>query len=246
MKLLVSVRSVEEAAAALAGRADLIDIKEPSRGSLGRADITTITGIIQAVGNRALISAAMGELEDSEIWKRTSGPFQKLEGQNGGSLPHYAGCLTYIKFGLSRCVRHPWQAALNAIATTTQSTVVPVAYADFDRAECPPVHEIVDFVIANRFGTMLIDTFRKDGSCLFDWLKEARLKRWVEHLAEQAISVALAGSLRTEHLSAIKRINPAWVAVRGAVCGNHDRTGVVQESLVHGFRQSLHQSDAVT
>ena len=34
--LLVSVRSAAEAATALAGGADLIDVKEPSRGPLGR------------------------------------------------------------------------------------------------------------------------------------------------------------------------------------------------------------------
>ena len=36
--LLVSVRSAEEARAALAGGATVIDIKEPDRGPLGRAE----------------------------------------------------------------------------------------------------------------------------------------------------------------------------------------------------------------
>ena len=37
-RLLVSVRSAAEAEIALHGGADLIDVKEPTRGSLGRAD----------------------------------------------------------------------------------------------------------------------------------------------------------------------------------------------------------------
>ena len=44
-KLLVSVRTIEEARAALAGGADIIDIKEPTRGSLGRADEAVLTSI---------------------------------------------------------------------------------------------------------------------------------------------------------------------------------------------------------
>ncbi|MGI9178650.1 MAG: (5-formylfuran-3-yl)methyl phosphate synthase, partial [Pirellulales bacterium] len=36
--LLVSVRSVEEAIEAVEGTAAIVDIKEPSRGPLGRAD----------------------------------------------------------------------------------------------------------------------------------------------------------------------------------------------------------------
>ena len=46
-RLLVSVRSVEEAEAALAGGADLIDVKEPTRGSLGRADDAVIAAILR-------------------------------------------------------------------------------------------------------------------------------------------------------------------------------------------------------
>ncbi len=37
-RLLVSVRSAAEAEIALSAGADLIDVKEPSRGSLGAAD----------------------------------------------------------------------------------------------------------------------------------------------------------------------------------------------------------------
>ena len=41
-RLLVSVRNGQEAEAALAGGAHVIDVKEPARGSLGRADETTL------------------------------------------------------------------------------------------------------------------------------------------------------------------------------------------------------------
>ncbi|MEX0885938.1 MAG: (5-formylfuran-3-yl)methyl phosphate synthase, partial [Phycisphaeraceae bacterium] len=40
--LLVSVRNVAEARAAMAGGADVIDIKEPAAGALGAASPTTI------------------------------------------------------------------------------------------------------------------------------------------------------------------------------------------------------------
>src|SRR5262245_58070807 len=62
--LLVSVRSADEALAAVAGGADVIDIKEPNRGPLGAADHQTIADIVRAVDNRAPVTAAMGELVD--------------------------------------------------------------------------------------------------------------------------------------------------------------------------------------
>ena len=45
MRLLVSVRSAEEVAAALAGGADIIDAKEPARGSLGAVTATVLSAI---------------------------------------------------------------------------------------------------------------------------------------------------------------------------------------------------------
>ena len=44
-RLLVSVRSPEEAAAAMAGGANIIDVKEPTRGSLGMAGVDVIEAI---------------------------------------------------------------------------------------------------------------------------------------------------------------------------------------------------------
>ena len=53
-QLLVSVRDATEAAAALHGGAGLIDVKEPARGPLGRADAATIAAVVQTVAGRAI------------------------------------------------------------------------------------------------------------------------------------------------------------------------------------------------
>src|SRR5688572_22177610 len=63
--LLVSVRSAEEAVAALAGGADVIDVKEPNRGPLGAADPQTIAEIVRVVRGRVPVTAAAGELLDA-------------------------------------------------------------------------------------------------------------------------------------------------------------------------------------
>jgi uncharacterized protein (UPF0264 family) len=61
-KLLVSVRSAEEAGLAIAGGADLIDVKEPLEGSLGAASPTVIDEVLDRVGGRGPVSVACGEL----------------------------------------------------------------------------------------------------------------------------------------------------------------------------------------
>src|SRR5947208_3448859 len=91
--LLVSVRSVAEAETVLGAGAALIDVKEPARGSLGRADDETVAAIVRRVTGRRLVSAALGELLD------------------GSSLPSLEG-LQFVKWGLAGCAQRDWQDAL--------------------------------------------------------------------------------------------------------------------------------------
>ena len=60
--LLISVRSAREAEIALCGGADLIDVKEPARGSLGRAKGSVIRDVVLRIAGQVPVSAALGEL----------------------------------------------------------------------------------------------------------------------------------------------------------------------------------------
>src|SRR4051812_30438336 len=107
--LLVSVRSAAEAEAALAGGADLIDVKEPARGPLGRADDAVIDAVVASVAGRRPVSAALGELAE-----------------RGGPLP--AGC-RYVKWGLAGLTRE-WREDLEAAQRSSGGRGVIVGYAD--------------------------------------------------------------------------------------------------------------------
>src|SRR5262249_22964466 len=124
--LLVSVRSAAEAVAALEGGADLIDVKEPSRGSLGRADDRVIADVIQAVAGRKPVSAACGELLE---WLVSP---QRKQGS-----PQ----LRYAKWGLAGCCGFgDWPLLLETAAEQlpVDCRPVAVAYADWQRAAAPP------------------------------------------------------------------------------------------------------------
>src|SRR5262245_46480914 len=66
--LLVSVRSVAEARIALEAGVDLLDVKEPNRGPLGRADWQVIADVARCMAGRVPMSAALGELRDGATW----------------------------------------------------------------------------------------------------------------------------------------------------------------------------------
>src|SRR4051794_22711300 len=102
-ELLVSVRSAPEADAAVAGGAHLIDVKEPQRGPLGRADDAVSAEVVRAVAGRRPVSAALGEL---------------LEGY----MPPDRVSLTYVKWGLAGCASAAWRERLTAAAATLAAT----------------------------------------------------------------------------------------------------------------------------
>ena len=63
-RLLVSVRSLDEARVALEAGVDLIDLKEPARGPLGAVDLEVVEAVSQFVASRVPTSTALGELID--------------------------------------------------------------------------------------------------------------------------------------------------------------------------------------
>lgn len=214
VQLLVSVRSAEEAEAALDGGAGIIDVKEPSRGSLGRADDAVIAGVVRRVAGRRPVSAAMGEL---------------MEGRS----PCSVSGLAWVKWGLAGAARADWRAALREVRRAVRgSGLVAVAYADAERAGAPPVAEVCDFACAESLPFLLIDTWLKDGTTLLDWLKGVAVAGicWQCHAA--GVRVAVAGSLRDEQVELLRVLGPDVIAVRGAACRGGDRGAVVDAGRV--------------
>jgi uncharacterized protein (UPF0264 family) len=212
-ELLVSVRSPQEARAALAGGASIIDVKDPTRGSLGRACDATIAAIVRSTAGRRPVSAAMGELVES--------------------LPCFAGPgLTYLKWGLAGCGGRPrWRGELGeAIASlheaNASSQAVAVAYADWRRAGSPLPEEVCAFACSHACGAFLLDTWQKDGSTLLDWLSVAEVSHLCQACRSAGVRVALAGSLGAAQILRLRASEPDWFAVRGAVCegGRRDQS----------------------
>jgi hypothetical protein len=221
--LLVSVRDAAEAAAALRGGADVIDVKEPSRGPLGRADAATIAAIVRIVGGRVPVSAARGELRDRR--------------PEVADLPAE---LRYVKWGLARLSGENWQRRLSDVRPVGVCQIVSVAYADYCQADAPSPAEVAEFVVASdRWPVLLIDTFDKNGSTLLDWLSVEKITSMVRTCRDAGVQVALAGSLRTETIVRLRDVRPDWFAVRGAACDG-GRGGTVAEARVRALADLVH------
>src|SRR5690606_21387312 len=63
-RLLVSVAHPSEVGPAIEGGADIIDVKDPTAGAIGRAAPSRLTEIVARVDGRLPITAAWGELAE--------------------------------------------------------------------------------------------------------------------------------------------------------------------------------------
>lgn len=229
-QLIVSVRNAAEAEAAVAGGADLIDVKEPERGSLGPAEKGVLADVVAAVAGRRPVSAALGELLDS-FWKEPS------------VVPH----LAYAKWGLAGFQRHIplfWRAELDfAVRRLAEVSpgcqAVAVAYADWQRAQAPSPDDVLTLAAKLRLGAFLIDTWKKDGSTALDWLTLEEIKQLRVRCRAAGVPIALAGSLGPTEIQKLLPLRPNWFAVRGAVCQGRRRGGVLDEGKVRGLVELL-------
>ncbi len=231
--LLVSVRNAAEAEEALAGGADIIDVKEPSRGPLGRADPAAVLDVLRAVRKRALVSVALGELIDYSL--------DRGHWSNGADL--YA---PIVKVGLSGCrQRDDWRERTldfeRTVFATGQTKLVAVAYADWQRADSPPPYDVLELVAEQpkfRFFALLVDTWGKDGSSLLDWMPLTEVVAMCRRASAKHVWIALAGSLGVAQMRELLPAQPRIFAVRGAACVG-GRSGEVKRDRVAALAQLL-------
>ena len=221
-RLLVSVRDVAEALVALEAGADLIDIKEPRRGSLGAADSVTIAAIVEAVAGRVPLSVALGELLDSS-------PFPKLSFLRG---------IQFAKVGLAGCaklgdwLRH-WEAVIGDLPLGTSP--VAVVYADPGSA-CLPTKTVIEHAARLNCAAVLVDTWDKKAGPISDHWSPAQIRSFVLAVRRRDMMAVVAGSLDARLIRKILPAKPDFVAVRGAACRG-DRAGELDGDRVRRLKR---------
>jgi len=235
--LLVSVRTLEEARAARRGGCDLLDVKEPRRGPLGRADFSVIAEIASYARqgtepHRPLpCSAALGELQE---WQDACAR---------AALP--VG-VTHAKFGPANLGSRSrwtdaWRTARDRFSLDPSRKIcwVAVAYADWESAGTIAPRQILECAVESGCGVLLVDTCHKDSRGLLDSLDISELCRLSQEARQAKIRLALAGSLRAAQMPALADIRPDVIAVRGAACDDQLRSGTVSSKAVSNLKKAI-------
>ncbi|HEX3997823.1 MAG TPA: (5-formylfuran-3-yl)methyl phosphate synthase [Pirellulales bacterium] len=229
-RLLVSVRSADEALDAVSAGADLIDIKEPNRGSLGAAAAEVVAAAIDAVADRRPTSVALGELTDPVAAWPAIAKFLRPQ-----QLPQFA------KFGLAGCALEPnWPDRWSAARGTLPAAVAAVAvvYADWQVAKSPEPESVLHYAERLRCRAVLIDTFDKHGPGLLALWSFDLLARFVTAARGAGMLVVLGGQIRAEQFESFLPLAPDFIAVRGAACCG-DRAGRLDPRRVERLRGLL-------
>ena len=203
-RLLVSVRSREEAEAALSAGADILDVKEPLRGSLGRAEPRVIDEVLAVAGGRVPVSAALGELAEFDDWIVPPG-------------------LAWFKLGLAGRAKADWQsrwqrAVENARPPCGGPSPVAVVYADWRSAEAPSPKDVLTAGKQLGCTAALLDTFHKSRGAILDLWRPGEVAEFIRSARGLGMLAVVGGSLSAQRLPAMLELSPDVVAVRGAAC----------------------------
>lgn len=223
MRLLISVRSVEEALTAARGGADFVDLKEPRQGALGGLPLATIRAIVDALrqaGHSQPVSATIGDVpvhELAEIQSRVSA---------------VAACgVDIVKVGIDR---DPAAAAALRWLAACGARVVPLFIADAGIDD-----DLVAQALALPFYGVMVDTADKSAGSLFDLVPQSGLLRFVQRARAASVLVGLAGALRQHQVPALRLLEPDFAGFRGAVCLGDDRTGALCATRIAALKTAL-------
>jgi uncharacterized protein (UPF0264 family) len=222
VKLLISPQNLKEAAEAIAGGADIIDVKNPKEGPLGANFPWVIKEIKQLIPSTVELSCTLGEAPN-------------LPGSM--ALAAYGAALlgvNYVKVGFSGI--QSVQSAVSLLESIVRAVemcsskvkVVAVGYGDYIRANSIEPQFVVQAAFIAKVDLVMLDTAVKDGKNLFAFQSFQQLEAFVGAAHKYGLGVALAGSLQGQDLSVVKGLGVDFVGLRGAACQNNNRdTGYI-------------------
>ena len=220
-RLLVSVRTVEEAALALACGAGLVDAKDPSAGALGALPLATVAAIHRHVAGRAATSAVAGEADAVEALL--------------GHASAMAGTgVDFVKIGLAGRLTEP--GALRDLGRGLPEDALVVAVL---AAEDGPAHAMVAHLAAAGFAGAMIDTRGKAGARLTSLQAPEQLRRFVAACRSEGLFCGLAGSLHVADIAALAPLGADYLGFRGGVCVDGRRTGPLDARRIEAAAQAL-------
>jgi uncharacterized protein (UPF0264 family) len=233
MKLLISVINVEEAQAAIAGGADIIDVKNPGEGSLGANFPPVLKAVREIAPEHLEVSATLGDAVN------LPGTFSLAA---YGAVSCGADLVKVGLYGITAAKEAVYflQKVKEAAAISRPGVkVVAAGYADAGLFGALEPEVIPRIAAAGGVDGCMLDTARKNGATLLDLLSPESLLAFVRASHSLGLCCALAGSLQAEDLTLMEKLGVDIVGVRTAACLGNVRNGKIVSERVHCLKSLI-------
>jgi uncharacterized protein (UPF0264 family) len=230
VKLLVSVVDEAEARAAVAGGADIVDVKNPREGSLGANFPGVIRAVRQLLPPPHLVSATLGDVPN-------------LPGTVSLAALGAAVCgVDFVKLGLFGVT--DTDAAHFLLARVGEAVkswnpaiqVIAAGYADAWRVGAIAPLGVPAVARAAGLDGCMIDTIGKGQGSLFTYLNESQLSEFVAACRANGLLCGLAGSLAGADLPRVQALGADVVGVRSAACQGDRVAGRIDPERVRWLK----------
>ena len=204
--LLVSVANISEAKIAIDAGVDILDMKNPAEGALGRLKLQSIAEIVALSHGKCMTSATIGDLP------------MHPELLANKTLKVAETGVDIVKVGFFGSGQHENCATAIGKVVKERTKLIAVMMAD----QSPDISVIAKLKSAGFYGVML-DTAVKDGKCLLDHMDINQINDFCRLAERFKLVVGLAGSLNPSHIQELVNIGPDYLGFRGAVCHQASR-----------------------
>lgn len=229
IRMLASVRDLDEARIVFDAGVDLIDLKQPADGALGALPPEVISEVVGFVAGRTLTSATAGNIEPD------------AEAVQAAMQCIAATGVDYVKAGLFPAA---WRqggrdyaavrACLGGLVPLNGVRRIAVMFADL----APPL-DLVDAVVEAGFDGIMVDTALKTGHSLPDVATDDWLASFIGGARARGLLCGLAGSLREGHIAPLARLAPDYLGFRGALCAGQARAHALGADAVRRVRGAV-------
>ena len=226
--MLASVRTTEEALLALAGGADIIDLKDPARGALGALAEATSRQILAALGGRIPVSATIGDFP-SMIPAELLAAAERTADTG----------VDFVKAGFFPSPRQA-KCARALLPLARRVPMVAVLFAD-----CAPDLDLMDTLAACGFAGVMLDTADKRAGSLLRHLDLAHLAAFVGRARARRLFSGLAGSLKLADVSLLLPLDADYLGFRGALCCG-DRSSALDPDALARVRAAMPRTQGST
>ena len=233
MRLLVSVVSEEEVAAAVEGGTDIVDVKNTREGALGANFPRIIRRVRQCTPRGLPVSVAIGDAPDKP-------------GATALAALGAAVCgIQYVKVGLYG-TKTPQRAVflLQEVCRAVKEhdpriKVIAAAYADAHKIEALPASAAPSAAKEAGVDGCMLDTAVKGEGSLFSCLCDDELRVFVQSCRKAGLICALAGSLGEGDIQRVSEIGPDIIGFRTAACAGDRTRGHVEQQSVERLKNLI-------